>query len=299
MTSNRVGHPIGVPVRPQGQELTNLRFADDIVFVAQSRRDIKMMLGHLARASSKFGLRIHFGKTKIMTRNTLAKGAKHVTVENQLVDIVDEEAFEKYLGCKLSFEGGMGTELANRTAAGWAAFHKHKGELCNKSYKLRDRLRLFDAVVTPKVLYGCGAWALTKQQESHLKTTQRRTLRYVLQIFRCKDSMGQLEEWVEYMKRSAHAVGSKRQAHRIDDWVQTYRRRKWRFAGKTARQTDDRWSRWLLAWVPDNGNGRCVGRPRTRYTDEFVEYLGGGWLEVASDSDLRATLEHGFVHRVW
>ena len=124
-------------------------------------------------------------------------------------------------------------------------------------------------------------------------------LRYVLQLFRQKDSTGQLEQWDEYMKRSAHTVDAQRQAHHMEDWTVTCRIRKWRFAGKTARQTDPRWSRFLLEWLPDNGHGRSVGRPRTRYTDELVDYLGSNWLEVAADADLWATLEHGFVHRVW
>ena len=68
-------------------------------------------------------------------------------------------------------------ELENRIRAGWAAFHKNKAELCSKFYCLVDRLRLFDAVVTPVVLYACSTWALKKSREKKLHTEWRRMLR--------------------------------------------------------------------------------------------------------------------------
>ena len=90
---------------------------------------------------------------------------------------------ERYLGRKLCFEGSQLTELKNRIAAGWAAFHKHTAELCSKFYRLRDRVKLFDAVVSPAVLYGSSAWALTQSMEISLKTVRRRMLRYVFLKF--------------------------------------------------------------------------------------------------------------------
>ena len=68
-------------------------------------------------------------------------------------------------------------EFENRIAAAWAAFHKHKHELCGKAYTVQNRMKLFNAIVTPTILYGCAAWALTRHQEEKL-------LRYVLRLFR-------------------------------------------------------------------------------------------------------------------
>ncbi len=44
----------------------------------------------------------------------------------------------------------------------------------------RDRLRLFDAVVTPTLLYGCEAWTLRIDQPRRLQVLQRKMLRMVL-----------------------------------------------------------------------------------------------------------------------
>ena len=73
------------------------------------------------------------------------------------------------------------------------------------------------------------------------------------------------------------------------------RRKKWRFAGKTARQTDGRWSKEILDFILSSGIGRCVGRPLTRWADELVKYAGGNWFEAAADEHFWAVLEEGFL----
>jgi hypothetical protein len=161
-------------------------------------------------------------------------------------------------------------------------------------YMTKDRLRLFDAIVTPILLYGCGAWALTRQQESTVKSLQRKMLRYVLRIFRKTTSAGDLEDWVDYMKRSAEVVDAQRQHHNMEEWIVLSRRKKWRFAGQTARRTDNRWSHLLINWKPNFGHGRLPGRPWTRWSDDLVAYAGGSWDKVAADEDLWNILEHGY-----
>ena len=55
-----------------------------------------------------------------------------------------------------------------------------KFELTSKYYALSCRLRLFDTVDTPTVLYGMGVMALTKAHGDFLQRSQRRMLRMVL-----------------------------------------------------------------------------------------------------------------------
>ena len=208
----------------------------------------------------------------------------------------DEAASEKYLGRKLSFNDTHETELANRIAAGWAAFHKNKSELCSKSYKLEDRVKLFNAVVTPVVLYGAGAWALKQSMEKRLRTAWRRMLRYVFRIHRrSASSDGNEETWVEFVRASAHRVDRLAETHGLENWIHAYRRKKWRLAGRLARQVDGRWSTTLLDWRPCIGAGRYPGRPRTRWADSLDKFVGGDWPNIACDAQLWGILEEGYV----
>ena len=62
-------------------------------------------------------------------------------------------AEERYLGRKLALESFHAVEMQNRIAAGWASFIENKLALCNSQCNLNHRLRAFDAIVTPTVLY--------------------------------------------------------------------------------------------------------------------------------------------------
>ena len=228
----------------------------------------------------------------------LAKGRESVQIEDQAVSVLDEHATEKYLGRKLALDSPHEAELQNRIAAGWAAFHKHKGEMCSSSYKLKDRLELFKSVVDPVVLYGSGTWALTMSMEARLRTARRRMLRYVLRIHRRKHGL-ENEAWVESVKRSAHTVESMANFHDIENWVAGYRRRKWRLAGRLARQTDERWSTKLLELRPCRGLGRSRGHPRTRWADHIEALAGGNWKEIAMDISQWDLLEKGLVLKVF
>ena len=289
--ARRKGNLFGISFPLSGELLTNLRFADDVIIVAQSRVDVQKMLADLAAVSAKFGLKMNFSKTRVLTWDVLAGAHTSVAVGSDEVPILKEHVAEKYLGRKLAFADCQETELQNRIAAGWAAFHKHKQELCSKFYRLQDRAKLFDAVVGPAVLYACGTWALTVSMERKLRTVRRRMLRYVFRIHRKKD-----QEWVEYMQTSAALFETMAAKLEMTDWVHLHRRRKWRLAGSLARCDDARWSRQILEFKPDFGCGRSVGRPKRRWADQLEAFAGGDWLTVAADAELWKVAEDVFVH---
>ena len=217
------------------------------------------------------------------------------------MSILHEDAAGKYLGRKLCVSATFHeVECRNRLAAGWASFHKHKAELCCKHYSLSDRVRLFEAVITPVVLHGCSSWTLTSSLERGLKTTWRRMLRFVFGIHRRRNisNSDSEETWVDYVRRAAHAIEAKAVALGMEGWHHMYRRRKWRFAGRVVRQTGNRWSTRAVHWVPCNGHGRRPGRPFIRWSDDIANYAGGNWADVAADTEWWAVLEEGFGKRL-
>ena len=81
------------------------------------------------------------------------------------------------------------------------------------------------------------------------------------------------------------------------DWILAHRIKKWRFAGKTARRNDNRWTYRLLNWTPCHGLGRKAGRPHTRWADDLCKFAGS-WTDVANDVDFWSALEVGFAEKL-
>ena len=137
------------------------------------------------RAQDQSLVRVQENATKVLT-NAHENDQKELTVKGQKVEILPSSGSTMYLGRLLSMESPHDTELGNRIRKAWAKCMTWKKELCGKSYPLKDRLRLFNATVTPTVLYGCGCWAMTDARERKLRTTQRRMLRWIVGIGRRK-----------------------------------------------------------------------------------------------------------------
>ena len=119
-------------------------------------------------------------------------------------------------------------------------------------------------------------------------------LRLVFRIYRYSFEGG-VEEWCPYMHRAKLKIERLSSELGMQDWVESHKRRKWQFAGKLARQTDNRWSHLLLDWKPNLGHGRSRGHPCTRWADPLERFAGGAWMDVAADTSRWHGLENGFV----
>lgn len=96
--------------------LCNLRFADDLLLIASTKRQLTRMLKELMEAVSRVGLAMHPGKTKILTNvgNEHWPGSEFVMVNDDKIDILQREASTMYLGWALCFEATQDAELENR-----------------------------------------------------------------------------------------------------------------------------------------------------------------------------------------
>jgi hypothetical protein len=277
----RKGRGFGFVIDDETDPLLNLRFADDVLLFAQSKVDAGRMIDHLGVEASKYGLKLHLGKTKIISLWADGKSVvAGVKVGDQIVEVLGPEGTEKYLGRKLCLGDFQATELKNRLASGWAVFMSYKNELCGKNYAFKDRARLFEAVVTPRVMYATATWTMTKDMEKELRTTRRKMLRMMIGTGRRRataarqgvadegansledaankslhegsfDPEPALEPWVDWIRRATHDSERLVKEVNLEDWVVIHRRRKWHFAGKAATKSDNRWSTRLFSWVPE------------------------------------------------
>jgi hypothetical protein len=273
------------------------------------------MLTDLEAAASKMGLKLHPDKTKVLTSTTKKTGRgkdEFIVFGDMQVSILPVSGCVKYLGRQLCFESSQEIELKHRLRCGWGKFMANKQELTSKHHSLHDRLKLFDAVVAPTVLYAVGTstWALTKPQEHILRTCQRRMLRMILGAGRRRlpdddagsgdsekdvdscageasatyeDSMGDeelLEPWEDWIKRCTHKIEDLARKVNVHCWVSQARSAKWKLAHRIFNHSSDRWTYKSLFWDPqlcfDGSFSRAhrkQSRPSLRWIDDINQFM--------------------------
>ncbi|KAG1664107.1 putative uncharacterized transposon-derived protein F52C9.6 [Nymphon striatum] len=105
----------GIPIN--GDRLTNLRFADDVVLLSESPQELQLMVEELRTASSKVGLEINLSKTKVMFNRNIE--IQPIMTGNVAFDQVDRYI---YLGQLISIHREWEPEVRRRVALGWQAF---------------------------------------------------------------------------------------------------------------------------------------------------------------------------------
>jgi len=331
---------LGLSVVTGGDRLTNLRFADDLLLIATSLQDLERMIGDLALYGSEFGLQMHPQKTKILSNvpdNRRRSVPTQVTVGPLNIEVVGFKGYTKYLGRRFSFHNAHGLEVEHRISNAWKKFFAYKHVLCNRRFAMSDRLKLFNANVTPSVLYGCESWCLTAELEHKLRKAQRQMLRSIFQAGRRRrivqapasadgaspasssstssssttggvdlDTVEILEPWVEWLQRVTREVEGWNDQLGIKPWLELVRRRKHQWAGHIARREDGRWSLLVLDWLPEGGPGRRHARPRRRWEDDLLQHVqlvAGSdemhWRFVVGDRQYWKGMEDDFATGQW
>lgn len=111
--------------------LTNLRFADDLLLLASSEKQVKHMLEHLVLAAREVGMEMHSGKTKVLSNDGACK-KRSLRIGEAAVDILPTTESTEYLGQRLSLGELHNTEIEARLDKAWRKFMASKSELCGR-----------------------------------------------------------------------------------------------------------------------------------------------------------------------
>ena len=75
----------------------------------------------------------------------------------------------------------------------------------------------------------------------------------------------EIEDWIEYLKRSTRQAEQKIRTANIPFWIITHKNIKWRLAMRLSSQAKTRWSKKAAKWNPGLSSGckasRAVGNP--------------------------------------
>ena len=230
-------------------------------------------------------------------------------------EILTKEESTKYLGQTTTFQQQETTEIKNRLRAAWETFYIYKQELTSNPYPLRNRLRLFDTVVTTTITapqeHGPSPHLTIekKRQKKNQSIDENKVIEEVGRMENEKDgkedkknlgssedetedwhssntncdqdndfsfmndtdeemdtAVVEEEDWIEHMKRSTDDAIEKTQNSKIQCWIKTHRRMKWRLAMRIASLPVERWSLKAAEWNPELSTKyqtyRAIGRPK-------------------------------------
>ena len=215
---------------------------------------------------------MHLGKTKIMCN-------KHVNKDDVSIDKkkVEEGDSYVYLGKMVTKDHGQIQVMKRRIGQEWSAFCKLDNIMRDKKVPMRLKMKAFHECILPVMTYGCQTWSLSNTQlEKHHNSKKDGEIGVTL-----KDR--ESTNWIR--KQSG-----------VTDIIWSIRESKHRWADNVARRRDNRWAIRVREWIPRR-NKRPRGRPRTRWCDNLIQYVGPTWSHIAKDRRLWRACRKGFLLR--
>ncbi|KAK3552622.1 hypothetical protein QTP86_017898 [Hemibagrus guttatus] len=242
-----------------------MMFSDEIVICSESRDQVEENLERWRFALERRGMKVSRSKTEYMCVNE-REGSGTVRLQGEEVKKVQEF---KYLGSTVQSSGECGKEVKKRVQAGWNAWRKVSGVLCDQKISARIKGKVYRTVVRPAMLYGLETVPLRKRQESELEVAELKMLRFSLGVTRLDRIRN------KYIRGTAHVgrLGDKVREARLR-WFGHVQRRESEYIGR----------RMLDMELPGR---RQRGRPKRRYMDGINEdmKLVGASVEDAEDRD--------------
>lgn len=153
-----------------------LAFADDMALLAETWEEAKEQSLELLKQAGKVGLKIAFGKTKIITN--IKNPPKYLKVGEQKIEIVRDF---KYLGEWISWNGLEKKAMESRRNKMEIAFQLTKDTYNKKSLSWNAKIRHYSTVVKPEALYAAETLSITTYGPMEkLEIKERKILRKIL-----------------------------------------------------------------------------------------------------------------------
>ena len=139
------------------RNISNLRYADDTTFMAESEEELKRLLMKVKEESEKFDLKLNIHKPKIMASGPISSWQ----IYGETVEIVRDFIF---LGSKITADGDCSHEIKRCLLLGRKAVTNLDSILKSRNITLPRKVRLVKAMVFPVVMYGHEGWTIKKAE---------------------------------------------------------------------------------------------------------------------------------------
>ena len=132
-------------LKANGENLNNLRYADDTSLLAGSEEDLQRLLNIVVEESEKLGLSLNVKKTECMVVSK-KKNNPECKLFSKGEQIRQVQKF-KYLGYTLTSDGKCRTEINKRIAIAKASFQKMSTILKNRNISFSTKLKVLKTYV--------------------------------------------------------------------------------------------------------------------------------------------------------
>ena len=197
---------------------------------------------------AKWSMKVNWGKTKAMMVKR-GGGSCNVSVKGERIE---EVKVMKYLGALFNEEGSCEDEVESRIGATGRTIGALRKEVVDRrELSKTTKVRVYNTIVKPTLLYGSETWTLQKR---HMKKLQAVEMRYLRKV-----------EGVTRMDRVRS--DDIRMRLRQEDVVDTVQRKKKQWLWKIEEMPEERLVKTV--YVEEMPGKRPRGRPRKRWEDDL------------------------------
>ena len=139
------------------RNINNLRYANDITLMAESKEELKSLLIKVKEESEKVGLKLNIQKTKIMVSSPITLWQ----IDGETMETVTDFILG---GSKITADGDCSHEIKRHLLLGRKAMTNLDSILKSKGITLPTKVHLVKAMVFPAVMYGCDGWTIKKAE---------------------------------------------------------------------------------------------------------------------------------------
>ena len=144
-------------IKIAGKNINSLRYADDTIFKAESKEELRSFLIKEKKENQKGGIKVNIQKTKIMASGPLTSWY----IDGEYVETVTDFIF---LGSKITVDGDSSHEIKRHLLPERKVMINLDSMLKSRNTTLLTKICIVKAMVFPIVMYGCESWAVKKAE---------------------------------------------------------------------------------------------------------------------------------------